>query len=171
MPKKFFKRIGPSREYIQQHKSLGFIAHLLQDANLFHLTRSSVSRAFAIGLGVAMLPVYGHMLIAAILAIWARANLTLSIILVWVSNPLTFPLILVAEYWLGAQILGVEEKINLASIDYHEWKTLLFELWKPLLLGSFLLSLVSALVGYYGIQIFWVFEVSRRWRERTIKRK
>lgn len=171
MPRKFFKRIGPSREYIQQHKSLGFIAHLLQDANLFHLTRHSVSRAFAIGLGVAMLPVYGHMLIAAILAIWTRANLALSIILVWVTNPLTFPLILIAEYWLGAQVLGIDEKINLASIDYHEWKTLLFDVWKPLLLGSFLLSLISALAGYYGIQIFWVIGVNRKWRERTTKRK
>jgi hypothetical protein len=166
MPRKFFKSIGPSRQYIQQHSSLRSIAHLLQDANLFHLNRHSVSRGFAIGLGVAMTPVYGHMLMAALLAIWLRANLALSIALVWVSNPVTFPLVLYAEYWLGAQIMGMEEKINLASIDYHEWKTLLFDVWKPILLGSGILSLVSALVGYFGIQLFWVLEVNSRWRKR-----
>ena len=167
MSRKFFRQIGPSREFIQNHKSLSLIAHLLQDENLFKLNRSSVSRAFAIGLAVAMTPVYGHMLMAAILAIWLRANLTLSVIMVWVSNPLTFPLILFAEYWLGAQILGVEEKINLASIDYHEWKTLLFEVWKPILIGSILLSVISAIIGYLVIQLLWFLDVNRRWRKRV----
>ena len=167
MSRKFFKQIGPSREFIQNHKSLSLIAHLLQDENLFHLNRHSVSLAFAIGLAVAMTPIYGHMLLAAILAIWLRANLALSVVLVWVSNPLTFPLVLFAEYWLGAQILGVEEKINLASINYHEWKTLLFEVWKPILVGSALLSLIAAIVGYYGIQLFWFLNVTRRWRKRV----
>lgn len=167
MSRKFFKQIGPSREFIQNHKSLSLIAHLLQDENLFHLNRHSVSLAFAIGLAVAMTPIYGHMLLAAILAIWLRANLALSVVLVWVSNPLTFPLVLFAEYWLGAQILGVEEKINLGSINYHEWKTLLFEVWKPILVGSALLSLIAAIVGYYGIQLFWFLNVTRRWRKRV----
>ncbi len=166
MSKKFFKKIGPSREFIQNHKSLSLIAHLLQDENLFHLNRNSVSRAFAIGLGAAMTPVYGHMLLAAILAIWLRANLALSVVLVWVSNPLTFPLILFAEYWLGAQVLGVEEKINLASIDYHEWKTLLFEVWEPILIGSALLSVITAIIGYFAIQLLWFLDVNRRWRKR-----
>jgi hypothetical protein len=166
MPKNIFKRIGPGRDTIRQHQSLRSIAHLLQDDNLFHLNRHSVSRAFAIGLAVAMTPVYGHMLIAALLAVWVRANLALSIALVWISNPLTFPFVLYAEYWLGAQLLGVEEKINLSSIDYHEWKTLLFDVWKPILLGSGILSLITGLAGYYGIQLFWVLEVNRRWRKR-----
>jgi len=110
MSRKFFRKIGPSREFIQNHKSLRQIVHLLQDGNLFHLNRNSVSRAFAIGLGVAMTPVYGHMLMAAIIAIWLWANLALSVILVWVSKPLTFPFILFTEYWLGTQALGAEEK-------------------------------------------------------------
>ena len=167
MSRKFFRQIGPSWEFIQNHKSMSMIAHLLQDENLFNLNRNSVSRAFAIGLAVAMTPVYGHMLMAAILAIWLRANLTLSVVMVWVSNPLSFPLILFAEYWLGAQILGVEEKINLASIDYHEWKTLLFDVWKPILIGSILLSVISAIIGYLVIQLLWFLDVNRRWRKRV----
>jgi len=126
MPKKIFKRITPSPEFVRNHKSLAAIAHLLHDPNLFHLNRNSVSRAFAVGLGVAMLPTYGHMIIAAALAIWFRANIAISSILVWISNPLTFPLMLVIEYWIGANLMGIESTLAMSDINFAEWKQLLY---------------------------------------------
>ena len=169
MPKKLFKRITPSAEFVRSHKSLAVIAHLLHDPNLFHLNRNSVSRAFAIGLGVAMLPVYGHMIISAALAIWLRANIAISMILVWVSNPLTFALILVIEYWIGARLLGVDSTLAISDVNLFEWKQLLADTWKPLLLGSLVLSLISSLLGYFLVSYFWRWEVLRKWQRRKEK--
>lgn len=166
MPKKVFKKITPSPEFIRNHPSLDAIAHLLTDPNLFHLNRHSVSRAFAVGLGVAMLPVYGHMLIAAILAIWARANMAISIILVWVSNPLTFPIMLILEYWIGASLLGIENTLTLPDMSLSAWKQLIAETWKPLLLGAAILSIFSALAGYCLVHVLWRREVVKKWQRR-----
>lgn len=166
MPKKLFRKITPSPEFVRDHKSLSAIAHLLADPNLFHLNRHSVSRAFAVGMGVAMLPIYGHMLIAAILAIWCRANLTISVILVWISNPLTFPVMLVVEYWIGASLLGIDGSLAVRDINLSEWRTLLSEIWKPLIVGGVALSLASSIVSYTLVMSFWRWYTQRRWYKR-----
>lgn len=166
MPKKIFRKMSPSPEFVRNHKSLSLIAHQLDDPNLFHLNRLSVSRAFAVGLGVAVLPVYGHMIMAAALAIWFRANLAISILLVWISNPLTFALFLIAEYWLGANLLGVEADLSISDIHLANWRPLLEAIWKPVLLGSAVLSVVSAILGYTVVTLLWRWEVARRWKKR-----
>lgn len=166
MPKKIFKKISPSPEFIRNHPSLDAIEHLLTEPNLFHLNRHSVSRAFAIGLGVAMTPIYGHMLIAALLAIWLRANLAISVILVWISNPLTLPLMLVTQYWIGASLLGIENTLAMPDMSFTAWRELIAEIWKPLLLGATLLSAFSALAGYLMVNFFWRWEVIKKWRKR-----
>ena len=126
----------PSPEFVRNHKSLAFIAHLLDKPNLFHLNRHSVSRAFAIGLGVAMLPTYGHIIIATALAIWLRANIVISTLLVWISNPLTFPFMLVIEYWIGARLMGIESTLSIPDLSFSGWMELLNAIWIPLLLLS-----------------------------------
>lgn len=61
---------------------------------------------FAVGVFTSFLPLPGQMVIAALLALWLRCNLPLSIILVWISNPITMPAIFYSTYKLGAWILG-----------------------------------------------------------------
>lgn len=53
MPKKLIKKYLPPPEIMQEHKILQFLGERLHDANLWHLNRHSVARAFAIGLFVA----------------------------------------------------------------------------------------------------------------------
>ncbi len=128
-----------------------------------------MSRACAVGLGVAMMPTYGHMIIAAALAIWLRANLVISVILVWISNPITFPLMLVIEYWIGANLLGIESTLAIPDLSFSGWQQLLMDIWKPLLLGSFVLSAGSALTGYFLVNYLWRWEVSKKWQKRKQK--
>ena len=171
MPKKLFKKISPSADYVRNHKSLGSISHWLQDANLFHLNRQSVSRAFAVGLGVAMTPIYGHIIIAATLAIWSRANLAISLLLVWVSNPITFPFMLVAEYWVGTRLLGIDSNLPTGNLALSDWQIWITEIWKPLLFGSLVVSLLVAVSSYFFIQIFWRWVVVRKWQKRINNNK
>ena len=151
---------------MQTHKSFAKVAHFFEDPNLFHLNRHSVSRAVAIGLFVAMTPVYGHLFIAIFMAIWLRANIAISAILIWITNPLTLPAVLLFQYWIGAGVLGIEETLTLADFQLANWKAVLNELWQPLLIGAFVTMIAGAMIGYYSIQWLWKLEVASRWRKR-----
>ena len=56
MPRRLFKRYMPDPEQIRNHRSLRFLGKLLHEPNLWHLNRRSVSRAMAMGLFAAFVP-------------------------------------------------------------------------------------------------------------------
>jgi len=105
MPRRFFKRYMPHPDRIKGNKSLRFLGALIHDSNLWHLNRHSVSRAMAIGLFWAMIPMPMQMLASALCAIPARANLPIAIGLVWLTNPLTMPPVFYCNYKVGAWLM------------------------------------------------------------------
>ena len=56
------------------------------------------------------------MLLAALIAIWLKVNLPLSVALVWVSNPITMGPMFYFAYKLGALLLGEE-----TTVDDFNW--------------------------------------------------
>jgi len=50
MPKKLIKKYLPDPESLKKHKNLQFLGEKLQEPNLWHLNRRSISMAFAVGL-------------------------------------------------------------------------------------------------------------------------
>ncbi len=153
---------GPRQRRLQRT-----VRKALHQPNLFYINRRSVSRAIAIGVGVGVLPIYGHMPMAAVLAIRYRANLIISVISVWVSNPFTLPFIVLAEYWLGALILGMEVDLVVLKYSGEQWRDLLTGIWKPLVVGSLVLSLITAAASHAIVSLIWRAEVSLRWRARN----
>ena len=61
----------------------------MHDTKLWGFKRTSVARGCAIGLFCCMIPMPLQMLLAAAIALVWKANIPLSVALVWVSNPLT----------------------------------------------------------------------------------
>lgn len=169
MPKTFFKKILPSKEFVQNHRALRSIAHLLQDPNLFHLNRSSVSRAVSISLAVSVIPFWGHMLISAVVAVWLRANIAISVILVWISNPLTFPFIILIEYKIGQWLLKVFGFGAGRKLIDAGWQDTLLHSWKPILTGSLVLTLLMAIMGYFCVQFLWRWGVWKKLKKRREK--
>src|SRR3954469_24611570 len=102
MARKLLKRMMPSAEFVKHHPSLQRFARWLHDPNLWHLNRYSASIAVFIGLFSALIPVPSQMPIAALWAIWWRANLPISVALVWLTNPITSPPIFYATYKFGS---------------------------------------------------------------------
>lgn len=142
----------------------------IHDPNLWHLNKNSVSRAVFIGIFCAFIPLPIQMFLAAILAILYTANLPLSMVVVWISNPLTFVPLYYTCYRAGLIMIGGSEvpfEIDL-SIDWV--KNDLPKVWKPLMTGSLVLGVIFAFIGYWATQMYWRAMVLKRWKERSKKR-
>lgn len=167
MPKKFIKRFSPSPETLKAHPHLRHFGETLHNPNLWHLNRRSAAGAVAVGLFCACMPIPFQMILAAIIAIIFTVNLPLSVVLVWISNPITMPPLFYGAYRLGAFILHepvVEFNFELS----FTWLREMFGTIAPaLLLGSFILGITSSFFGYFLFRAFWRFTVTKRWLRRN----
>lgn len=171
MAKKLIKKWFPNHERIRHHQHLQFLGDRLHDPNLWHLNRRSVAGAFAVGLFCAMLPIPFQMVVAAVLAVLVRVNLPISVMLVWITNPLTMGPIFYFAYRVGLVLLDYPA-ITVDHATSFEWLTTHWEeIWAPLLLGSVLIGAVLSAAGYIGMRLFWRWHVLQRWQERRRRRR
>lgn len=170
MPKKFFQRLIPEHRVIKEHKYLQFLGEHLHNPNLWHLNRRSAALAVAVGFFCMYLPIPGQMIVAAFLAFLIGANLPLSVVLVWITNPLTMPPMFYAAYKMGVWILGAPKQVeqNIDPEIFTLGKALhnLGDIWWPLLLGSLIFGTLLSVVGYVGVRILWRWMMIQRWRKR-----
>ncbi len=175
MAKKFIKKYIPNHQTIRDNKYLKIFGKTLHDPNLWHLNRRSVSGAFGIGLFSAFVPMPFQMILAAALAIPARVNLPIAIALVWISNPLTIPPMLVGVYLLGAWVMNIPFIDLFAVFDQYDTtmqavKAVWSQIWKPVLLGCAISGTFFGLLGFFGIRLLWRMHVVKEWEIRKQKR-
>ena len=171
MPRKFLKRVLPKPEEIKKYDALKGLGDGINDPNLWHLNRRSAATAVAIGLFVAFMPIFGQMLIAAILALYLRGNIAISVIMVWVSNPITFPPMLYACYVVGSWLMGLAPEDAPHVVFTLEGIRQTFGLvWRPLLLGAMVLGMINSGVGYLLVRYTWRWHAIQNWKERRAKR-
>jgi len=153
-------------------KGLGWLGKWLHDPNIWYLHRHSVAKAFLIGLFWMAIPIPSQMVAAAVTAISLRANLALSVALVWISNPLTMAPIFYFNYEIGTLILGqpTEESIHF-ELSWQWLTTTLGDLWQPLYLGSVVVGLVLGVVSYLFIHLAWRYHVLKTWQKRKEKKQ
>nr|WP_194334961.1 DUF2062 domain-containing protein [Mariprofundus sp. KV] len=159
----------PDHKTIREHKHLRCFGTLLHNPALWHMNRHSVAKAFAVGLFFAWVPVPFQMVLGAGGAILFHANLPLSIVLVWLTNPLTMPPMFYGAYKLGAWLLGEELQHFDMELSFAWLQHEMSLIWAPFLFGCLVLGVVSALLGYFGIQVAWRRMVVKRWRKRHIR--
>lgn len=171
MPKKLIKRWFPNLHLVRKHRSLQLFGSLLRNPNLWHLNRRSVAGAFAVGLFSAFIPVPFQMILAAAIAIAFQVNLPISVVLVWISNPITMPPMFYSAYKLGQWVLGETQ----GEFDFElslEWlMTELSFVWRPFLLGCLLLGTAVAIVGYSAIRLYWRYLVVQKMEKRRDKQR
>lgn len=170
MPKKLIQRYMPDHKTIREHKYLQFFGDHLHNPNLWHLNRKSVSAAFAVGLFCAYIPVPFQMVIAAALAILFCANMTISVALVWITNPLTMPVLFYFAYQVGAWIMQIPHSSEEIEFSLDSIFNGLGEIWMPFLLGCFVSGTLLAIIGFLGIRILWRINIVRQWNRRKTAR-
>lgn len=171
MARKLFQRFAPSQQQLRDMPGLHLLGEWIYEPNLWHINRSSTSMAFAIGLFCAMVPAPGQIFLAAYAAVRLRANLPLSISLIFVTNPFTMPVIYYAAYELGAFLLDTPVKAIEFEITWSWITQRLGDIWQPFLLGCFVMGLSAAVLSYVTINVLWRWRVALAWRQRASKRK
>ncbi len=171
MPRKFLKRYSPTAKTIRENRALSVFGESIHHSSLWCMNRHSVAKAFAIGLFCAWLPMPLQTVLAAALAVYFRANLPLSVVLVFVTNPITIPPMFYFAYKLGSFLLDLEPQSVPMDLSWTWFTTTLQQIWQPLLFGSIILGIFSSMVGYLAIQLIWRKSVRRRWVDRAEGRK
>ncbi|MDR5901314.1 DUF2062 domain-containing protein [Halomonas icarae] len=171
MPRRLLQRYMPHPDALRRQRSLRFMSALIGDPALWVLSRRSVANAFSVGLFSAMLPIPLQMAIAAGGAKLARCNLPLSVGLVWVTNPLTMPLIFYANYRLGAWLMNIPGREAPERLSPHWVAERLGDILPALALGSVVMAVILALVGNLAVRLLWRWQVSRSWKARHRRRR
>jgi hypothetical protein len=155
MPRRFFRKFAPERHRFSEKWFLAPFDHLFHDRRLWGVRRRTIVPAFALGLFIAFMPVPGHVLIAALLAVALRINIPVAALTTFVSNPLTIYPMYFFAYRLGQFLLGLERQ----PFNFELSLNWLFErfatVWQPLVLGCVLLGALAALVGYIALDLLW----------------
>lgn len=171
MPRKTIKRLMPDHQKIKEHRHLRYLGSRLHDASLWHLNRRSASGAFAVGLFFAWMPVPMQMLLAALFAVFFRVNLPLSVVLVWISNPITMPPMFYGAYLFGVSLLGAEKQAFDFEISVQWLMDSVSTIGPPFLLGCVIFGLLSSIVGYTVIRLMWRISVVKELKERRKRRE
>jgi uncharacterized protein (DUF2062 family) len=167
MPKKFLKRISPNPETLKSHKHFQWLGELLHNPNLWHFNRRAISGALALGLFCAFIPVPWQMVLAGLGAIYFHVNMPVSVITVWVSNPLTMGPMFYGCYLVGAWFLNTPPSPFEFELSWDWLSNSLLAIWQPFLLGCFIVGTLASITGYITIRIIWRVAAIRKWQKRN----
>jgi|TARA_Y100000310_G_scaffold229480_1_gene231920 hypothetical protein len=164
VPRKVIRRLLPKR--VNTNQKIGCLKRWLGSENLWHLNRRSVARGAAIGCFWALVPVPMHTPLAALSAAAFRANLPVTIVAVWLSNPLTMVPLYGSGFLLGAYLLGTP-LVPVGEMSIPWLLARLPELW----LGCGLLSVLAGGFGYGLVNLLWRLKVNQNWQQRRAARQ
>jgi uncharacterized protein (DUF2062 family) len=108
-----------------------------------------VARGLALGVFLGFTPTFGAQIVLAfLLAYLLRQNKLAVFIGVWVTNPLTAPLIYGLEYEVGRLLLGMPAVYAQDALNFQLSWNLGERVFGPLFLGSLVLGIPAAIIAY-----------------------
>lgn len=144
----------PTRERMMRYKSLRPLGKMIYQDHLWACDNQSMSKAFAIGMFCAFVPLPMQMVIAAVFAVIFNANVPTAIALTWITNPLTGPLNYYLTIKLGA--VFIPTTIASGSIGLKWILDNVSSIFWPYVLGSFIVAICSGVLGYLLVIVFFL---------------
>ncbi|WP_081944630.1 DUF2062 domain-containing protein [Sphingopyxis sp. MWB1] len=176
----WIRRHSPTREELLASRFIRPFAHRVAHSHLWRFTRTSVPRGTALGLfvGIFFLIPGIQILGVALLALPCRANIPIGAAMTFLSNPVTTPFIIAASVWLGDRMFGLHANVATFSAmiesgaSIGQWaRWLVSDAAPALIAGLFVISVVSAAVGYVLAALFWDNWIRLRWRKKMRRRR
>lgn len=159
----------PTRDSIRRSRVLRPVAHRLLAPALWRLNRRSVPRGVALGMGTGILLPFAHMPLAAVLALPARANVPVAVMLTLISNPFTFVGIVWLEHRVGRFVLRLDAAVPgqpVQQVADSGWLHWLMSSAGVAMVGALVLAPIVATLGYAVAAAVWRWRVGRQWRCR-----
>jgi uncharacterized protein len=150
----------PKREVMERNR---FIRPFAMRPELWRLHRRSVPRGVAIGLFIGILLLIPGLQVvgAALMCVPFRGNIPIAAAMTFLSNPFTTPLLIAAALWIGSSFgfhadLVTFQALMTKGASLGEWVTWLVSDAAPsLVFGLFVISAVTAVIGYIVAVIGW----------------
>lgn len=164
----------PTREGMAENKYLAPIAHRFLSPELWRFTRRSVPRGVALGIFAGFIIPVGQIFLAAFLALPARANVPLSALVTFVTNPFTLPFWLLTANKVGGFVLKIDAATGgrvQGEIDSGWWQEFgwFMQTAGVTAFGFIVLAVVGSTVGYLLASFIWRFVVAGK-RTRRLRR-
>jgi len=140
-----------------------FYKRLIRPIFTIRSSPHSIALGMAFGLFVALTPTVGfQMLIVVVIGTLIKANRIIAVVVVWISNPITFIPMYYGYYYLGGLIVGVDLwTFDNFSMKFNEFlstgesqgygsmvKEFGSEIFTPLWVGSLIIALAAAIPAY-----------------------
>jgi uncharacterized protein (DUF2062 family) len=166
MPRRVFKSLSRQRHRWNDRWFMRPFRLLLEQPVYWSLNRRNVTRAFALGLAIAFIPIPVHFLLATVLALGFRLNVPAAIFGTFLANPLTMVPMYMGAYWTGSHLLGVTTHPIAFAMTWQWLTTQLLPIWKPFLLGCLVLGVGAAVLGYVLLGGVWHLSLVLKYHER-----
>lgn len=177
---KALKKYLPAPDKVSQHKMLRWMGPTLTRPSLWQANRRSIALGLSIGVFMGLIIPLAQIPLAAVVAIFLRANLPVAVASTLVTNPFTFAPVYFLAYKLGDFILNAGTPAMTAEmIDTQVAQVTqltdggalgLFErigdIGAPLFTGLFILASATAILMYFTVNILWRLGVLLRQRKR-----
>lgn len=115
-------------------------------------------------------PIPFQMVLAAAVSIFIRSNLPISVVLVWITNPLTMAPMFYFAYALGTWMLNTPTNQFTFELSFQWLMSEMLVIWKPFLTGCFSLAAVSGIAGFFTIRMLWRLHIVRYIKQKALKR-
>ena len=140
-------------KYIKK-EILSFVKKFNLSKIYFSKDKNMIIKGISIGLFWGFIPMPGQMLGVIFTTFIFRFNVLVALMVVWFSNPITYPFVFYVEYLTGSFLLN---KKHLSNIELNtEW---FVEHWNEIIIslytGAFFYSIVSSLFVYFVFKIFY----------------
>ncbi|MFZ4482493.1 MAG: DUF2062 domain-containing protein [Chthoniobacterales bacterium] len=152
----------------RRHVEGTWLHHLLGDRvfspELWRPSRKTTAAGVANGFFWAMMPIPFQMLPSGITAFLFRFNMPAAISVVWVTNPITWPVILYWQYRLGAWLVrGEAPKVE----SLKDMLAMFGHVPLPLLLGCLVTGVIIAPLSYVAVLFLWPTVAERWWQSHA----
>lgn len=147
--------------------------------NLIRLVRlqatpDEIAKGIALGVFIGMTPTFGiQMFIALLLAFLLRENKIAALVGVWITNPVTAPVIYTLEYEIGRLLLGLERSGIPRELSSEALIGLGWDVLWPICVGSVIFgTLCSSLTYALTLRLIPIVKTWRipRWPRRRLSR-
>ncbi|MEJ2470140.1 MAG: DUF2062 domain-containing protein [Desulfuromonadales bacterium] len=159
-------------------RGVGFIRQI--KLNLVRFVRlrglpEEIAKGVALGIFIGMTPTFGfQMVIALVFAYLLRENRLAAVLGVWVTNPVTAPVIYAIEYEIGRILLSLPRASLPSELTWGAYAHLGWDILYPLWVGGLLAGVLLGALSYFvTLRLLPVVENWRvpRWPRRQWHRK